>query len=320
MSQRVLISGVSGQDGSFLAEFLLAKGWQVYGLVRRDPETIENLRGILDKVTFLYGDMRDAASLSAAIHKSYPDEIYNLAAQSFVPPSWNYPAETLDINAGGLARLLHIVLEVKPDIKVYQASSSEMFGNQEGLLDESTPLLPTSPYGISKLAAHHLVQVYKQKGVHCISGILMNHESERRGQEMVTMKICHHVARFAKGIREPLQLGNLQARRDWGYAPDFVEAIWLMMREAKTDYVVGTGESHSVEECLDTALEAAGLDVAEFKSSWLQSNSRLYRPSEIHVLRANAAKVRQELGWAPKTSFREMIAKMVNSEMKKLEA
>jgi GDPmannose 4,6-dehydratase len=315
---RALVTGAGGQDGSYLCELLLSKGYQVFALVRRPPESMSNLRGILDKIEFLYGDMRDSASLACAISKSHPDEIYNLAAASFVPPSWILPEETFNINTGGLARILSLVAKEKPDTKVYQASSSEMFGNQTGILDESSPLQPTSPYGASKAAAHMLIHVYRGKGLRCMSGLLFNHESPRRGQEMVTMKICRHVARFACGIREPLELGNLEARRDWGWAPDYVEAMWLMMRKAETDYVIGTGISHSVEECLDSALAAAGLDPEEFKVRWLKIDSQLKRPGEISTLCANPAKAAQELGWKPATGFSEMIHKMVRSEMQKV--
>lgn len=317
---KALISGVSGQDGSYLAEFLLAKGYTVYGLVRRTPETSPNLRNILGRVEFLYGDVRDICSLSAAIHRSWPDELYNLAGQSFVPPSWTAPEATLDINAGGLARILSIVKSEKPDTKVYQASSSEMFGNQEGNLNEDSPMLPTSPYGLSKLAAHHLVRAYRGCGLKVVSGVLFNHESERRGAEMVTMKICRHVARFACGYREPLELGSLEVRRDWGYAPDYVEAMWLMMRQADRDYVIGTGETHSVDEVISAALSAAGIPEAEFSEKWLNCDDRLIRQGEIRNLRADAREARKGLGWNPKVSFDEMIRRMVASEIEKVRA
>jgi GDPmannose 4,6-dehydratase len=192
-----------------------------------------------------------------------------------------------------------------------------MFGDQTGMLDEGTPMRPTSPYGVSKLASHHLIQAYRNAGIRCVSGILFNHESERRGQEMVTMKICRHVARFAYGFKEPLELGNLEAVRDWGYAPEYVEAMWLMMREAKTDYVIGTGECHSVQELLDTALDAAGLDKEEFKQNWLLTDTRLRRDGEINTLCANASRAEKELGWKSQTTFEQMMGKMVKSEMRK---
>ncbi len=314
---RALITGISGQDGSYLAEFLVNKGYRVFGLVRRTPESLVNLQRILSQVELLYGDLRDASSLASAISRADPDEIYNLAGQSFVPPSWIYPHETLDINAGGLGRILSLVSTENPQIKVYQASSSEMFGNQVGALDESSSFLPSSPYGASKEAAHQLIQVYRGKGVRAVGGILFNHESERRGTEMVTMKICRHVARFSQGHREPLELGNLKARRDWGYAPDYVEAMFLMMRQAKEDYVIGTGLTYSVEDCLGAALNAAGLDLEEFKAKWLVTNTRLQRTGEINILCANTAKACKELGWKPTTTFNEMIRKMVNSELRK---
>lgn len=312
---RALITGVSGQDGSYLAEFLLTKGYQVFGLVRRPPESLANITHLLDRIELMYGDLRDATSLACAIGRSFPDEIYNLGAQSFVPPSWVYPHETMDVNVGGLARILSIVERHRPDCKVYQASSSEMYGDQHGMLNEESPMRPTSPYGLSKLAAHRLIGVYRGKGVRAVGGILFNHESERRGQEMVTMKICRHVARFAVGIKEPLALGNLQARRDWGYAPDYVEAMWLMMQRADGDYVIGTGESYSVEDCLDTALGVARIDPETFKRDWLKVDPALHRPGEIHVLCADATRARRELGWKPRTTFPEMIERMVKSEI-----
>lgn len=314
---RALITGISGQDGSYLAEFLLKKGYQIYGLVRRNPDTMQNLQGISGRVNFLYGDLKDSESLSVAIHKSWPDEIYNLGAQSFVPPSWTLPEETFDTNAGGLARILSVVERRKPDTKVYQASSSEMFGDQGGTLNESSTFAPTSPYGVSKLSSHHLIQAYRLKGIRCVSGILFNHESERRGLEMATMKIARHVARFSAGASEILHLGNTKARRDWGHAEDYVEAMWMMLRNADSDYVIGTGSSPSVDEFLDQSLAVAGVDVEEFRSCWLVVDPALIRDGEINILKADASRAEKELGWKPKVSFGKMVERMVRSEIAK---
>lgn len=315
---KALITGISGQDGSYLAQFLLAKGYRVYGLVRRNPETCPNLQKLIGQVHFFYADMQETESLSTAIIRSWPDEIYNLAGQTFVPASWSGPERTIDINAGGLARILSIVTAQKPDTRVYQASSSEMFGDQFGELDETTPMLPTSPYGASKLCAHHLVQAYRHKGIKAVSGILFNHESERRGEEMVTMKISKHVARFACGIKEPLELGNIDAVRDWGYSPDYVEAMWMMLEKADADYVIGTGETHSVSEFLDASLDAVNIKSEPFRMQWLKCDKRLERNGEIHMLRANAARARTFLNWKPRVSFTEMVSRMVKSEIDKV--
>jgi GDPmannose 4,6-dehydratase len=314
---RALITGTGGQDGSFLAEFLLAKNYRVYGLVRRPPESMDNLKSVLGKIEFLYGDMRDSGSLASAIWRAWPTEIYNLAGQSFVPPSWVNPQDTFDVNVGGLARILSLVDAIKPDTRVYQAGSSEMYGDQSGVLDENSPMLPTSPYGVSKLAAHQLVAAYRNKGTRVVSGILFNHESERRGAEMVTMKIARHIARFAMGIQEPLELGNIRAQRDWGAAQDYVEAMWMMTQKATTDYVIGTGESHSVEDFLDACLASVGISAPDFKSKWLHIDQRLVRDGEIKVLCANPERANTELYWKPRISFIQMVDRMMDSELKK---
>src|SRR5713226_957874 len=253
--KRALITGISGQDGSYLAEYLLELGYQVFGLVRREPRTVRWLQGICERVEFVYGDLRDNTSLEGAFRKAWPDEVYNLAGQVFVPTSWECPAETFDINVGGLARLLQIATRQKPDTRVYQASSSEMYGNVDGFCNEQTPFKPTSPYGTSKMAAHGLVQAYRERGVFVVGGILFNHESPRRGPEMVTRKITMAAAEWAKGDRSKLKLGNLQARRDWGFAGDYVKAMHAMLQQpVPKDYVIGTGESHSVAEFVSIVL------------------------------------------------------------------
>src|SRR5271165_2381668 len=247
--KKALITGISGQDGSYLAEYLLGLGYNVYGLVRRESATMRWLRDVEDRIELLYGDMRDTVSLEVAFAKATPDEVYNLAGQVFVPTSWECPAETFDINVGGLARLLQIVERQKPDTRIYQASSSEMFGNTQGYCNEQTSFAPTSPYGVSKMAAHRLVHIYRERGLFVVGGILFNHESPRRGPEMVTRKITRAAAGWARGNKNKLQLGNLQARRDWGFAGDYVNAMHAMLQQSNpVDYVVGTGKSHSVAD------------------------------------------------------------------------
>ena len=257
--KKALITGISGQDGSYLAEYLLDMGYSVYGMVRRETGTMRWLSPIQDKIEILYADMRDTASLEVAFAKASPDEVYNLAGQVFVPTSWQIPAETFDINVGGLARLLNIIERQKSDTRIYQASSSEMYGNLNGLRNEQTPLAPTSPYGVSKTAAHRLCGVYRERGIFAVGGILFNHESPRRGPEMVTRKITLAAADWAQGKKNKVKLGNMQARRDWGFAGDYIRAMHAMLQEEKpNDYVIATGESHSVYEfvvevlhCLD---------------------------------------------------------------------
>src|ERR1700688_1045025 len=257
--KRALITGISGQDGSYLAEYLLQLGYQVFGIVRRGPGTMRWLADIQDRVELLYGDLRDTESLEVAFHKSWPDEVYNLAGQVFVPTSWECPAETFDINVGGLARLLSIVEPQKPDTRVYQASSSEMYGNVADFCGENTRFQPNSPYGVSKMAAHRLAEIYRARGVYSVGGILFNHESPRRGPEMVTRKITRAAAGWAAGDKTKLKLGNLEARRDWGYAGDYVKAMHAMLQQsAPKDYVIGTGESHSVAEFVTLVLAELG--------------------------------------------------------------
>ena len=319
--KRALITGISGQDGSYLAEYLLGLNYQVYGLVRREPKTIRWLTGIRDRVELVYGDLRDATSLEVAFRKAWPDEVYNLAGQVFVPSSWERPAETLDINVGGLARILQIVTQEKTDTRVYQASSSEMYGNVNGFCSELTPFAPTSPYGNSKMAAHSLARIYRERGMYAVGGILFNHESPRRGPEMVTRKIALAAAGWARGDRSKLKLGNLQARRDWGFAGDYVTAMHAMLQQpVPKDYVIGTGESHSVAEFVTQVLfELQDMGV---KRSFLGSieecievDARLVRPNEIHNLRADARAAREDLGWKPTVDFRGLVRMMVEADM-----
>jgi len=297
--KRALITGISGQDGSYLAEFLLDLGY---------------------RIEVLYGDMRDGVSLEVAFAKAWPDEVYNLAGQVFVPTSWQAPAETFDINVGGLSRLLSIIERQKPDTRIYQASSSEMYGNLNGLRNEQTPLAPTSPYGVSKTAAHRLCGVYREKGVFAVGGILFNHESPRRGPEMVTRKITLAAADWARGKREKLKLGNMQARRDWGFAGDYVRAMHAMLQqESPKDYVIATGESHSVYEfvvevlrCLD--LLTPGRNIADVVNEYVEVDPKLFRTGEIHDLRGDASLALRELNWVPKVDFNGLVRMMVESD------
>jgi GDPmannose 4,6-dehydratase len=319
-----LITGISGQDGSYLAEHLLGLGYRVYGLVRRASGTMRWLAPIADQVELLYGDLRDATALEVAFQKAWPDEIYNLAGQVFVPTSWELPEETFDINVGGLARLLTIVERRRPDTRVYQASSSEMFGNADTLCNETTPLNPTSPYGISKMAAHRLCEVYRQRGIYVVGGILFNHESPRRGPEMVTRKITRAAAAWARGDRTKLPLGNLEARRDWGFAGDYVRAMHAMLQQrAPKDYVIGMGESHSVADFVAQVLvELRALNGGSFVFSTLEEcveiDPRLMRTGEIRDLRADATLARHEMGWKPDVEFSDLVRMMVRADVEAL--
>ena len=318
--KRALITGIAGQDGSYLAEYLLTRGYQVFGTVRSEISAEENLKNIKGKVQLLYGDLTDELSLLAALKKAEPDEIYNLAAQPFVPNSWLSPAETVNVNVGGLARLLDIIERTDHRIKLYQASTSEMFGNHRGASNEETQFSPTSPYGVSKLAAHHLCRAYRQKGLFAVGGILFNHESPRRGPEMVTRKITQHVASWMVGGNEPLRLGRVDVRRDWGFAGDYVEAMHLMLQEDKpAEYVIGMGESRSVKEFLDAALQAANIPYRSV--AHLISHDEIFvRDNEIYSLCADATKARNELGWRPRTSFHDLVKMMVDADFAALSA
>jgi GDPmannose 4,6-dehydratase len=319
--KRALITGISGQDGSYLAEYLLDLGYQVYGLVRREPCTVRWLQGICERVDFVYGDLRDNTSLEGAFRKAWPDEVYNLAAQVFIPSSWECPSETFDINVGGLARLLQIVERQKADTRVYQASSSEMYGNVGGNCSEQTPLNPVSPYGVSKMAAHHLVRVYRQRGIYALGGILFNHESPRRGPEMVTRKITRAAAAWAKGDKTKLKLGNLQARRDWGFAGDYVKAMHAMLQQNEPkDYVIGTGESYSVAEFVTLVLKelcryGETMHFSRPIEDFVEVDERLVRPNEIQDLQADCRMARTELGWAPELNFPGLVRIMVESDL-----
>jgi GDPmannose 4,6-dehydratase len=318
--KKALITGISGQDGSYLAEFLLELGYRVYGMVRRESGTMRWLGNVQDQIEFLYADMRDAASLEVAFAKASPDEVYNLAGQVFVPTSWQMPAETFDINVGGLARLLNIIERQKPDTRIYQASSSEMYGNLNGLRNEQTALAPTSPYGVSKTAAHRLCEVYRARGIFAVGGILFNHESPRRGPEMVTRKITLASADWAQGKKTKLKLGNMQARRDWGFAGDYIRAMHAMLQQEKPDdYVIATGESHSVYEFVVEVLHClrlvpAGSNVADVVNEYVEVDPKLFRTGEIHDLRGDASLAHRELNWVPEVDFKNLVRMMVESD------
>ncbi len=322
--KKALITGAIGQDGSYLTEHLLKLGYQVYGMIRKPPHSnhwaidwmMNKAWG--DRVGYIYGDMRDEISLRNAIQKSWPDEIYNLAGQVFVPLSWDEPDTTFDVNTGGLARILKIVEQVKKDAKVYQASTSEMFGNHEGACTDETEMRPRSPYGISKLAAHRLVALYRDRGLFVVAGILFNHESPRRGTEMVTRKIAMAVAGWSVGGDDILSLGNIDTRRDWGFAGDYVKAMHSMMQQPyPQDYVVGTGVSHSVRNFLEEACLVAGVDRA-FSEKHVRIDERLKRQQEIFDLRADTTKIKEQTGWTPQQGFRELVRMMVEAEQLKL--
>jgi GDPmannose 4,6-dehydratase len=319
--KRALITGISGQDGSYLAEYLLELGYEVFGLIRRDPQSVRWLGPILDRIELLSGDLRDPASLEIAFQKAWPDEVYNLGGQVFVPTSWQIPEETFNINVEGLSRLLRIIEQRKPDTRLYQASSSEMFGNVSGLCNEQTPLAPTSPYGVSKMAAHRLVEVYRARNLFTVSGILFNHESPRRGPEMVTRKITRAAAAWAKGDTTKLKLGNLQARRDWGFAGDYVRAMHAMLQQPTPgSYVVAMGESHSVADFVAAVLAELhgitdGADAAHMIEAHVELDPRLMRTGEIHDLRGDASRARTELGWRPTVDFRGLVRMMVAADL-----
>ena len=287
------------------------------GLVRRDPASMRWLEPVKHRIEIVYGDLRDEESLRVAFQKAWPDEVYNLAGQVFVPTSWECPAETFDINVGGFLRLLRIIEQTKPNTRIYQASSSEMMGNWDGLCDEQTPHRPTSPYGISKMAAHRLAEAYRQRGIYAVGGILFNHESPRRGPEMVTRKITRSAAQWLIGNRAKVQLGNLQARRDWGFAGDYVVGMHLMLQQAHPkDYVLGTGVSHSVSDFLKECLQIMSeLGTApESIEEWVEINPLFLRTGEIHDLRADAKLARKDLGWAPSVDFKKLVRMMVESD------
>lgn len=313
-----LITGITGQDGSYLAELLLAKGYRVVGMVRRSSTvTYERIHHLLDDITVIQGDVTDQGSLLSIFEDHEPTEVYNLAAQSFVPVSWNQPALTGDVTAIGVTRMLEAIRFVNPRIKFYQASSSEMFGKVlEVPQRETTPFYPRSPYGVAKVYGHWISVNYRESfGMFAVSGILFNHESPRRGLEFVTRKISDSVARIKLGLAKELRLGNLESRRDWGFAGDYVNAMWMMLQqETPDDFVIGTGETHSVREFCEEAFCHVGLDYKEF----VVQDERFYRPAEVDLLVSNPGKARQVLGWEPSVNFKQLVKVMVDADMERL--
>lgn len=331
-----LITGITGQDGSYLAELLLEKGYKVYGFVRRKSKLdFNNAEHLKDKVEFIFGDMTDVASLIRAMKISQADEIYNLAAQSFVATSWESPLATAEIDGVGVANILEAIRTVKPEARFYQASTSEMFGLvQEIPQKETTPFYPRSPYGVAKLYGHWITKNYRESyGLYACSGILFNHESERRGEEFVTRKITKSVARIKKGLQDVLELGNLDAKRDWGHSRDYVEAMWLMLQQDEPDdYVISTGETHPVREFVTLAFKAADMEVewhgagdkeyATLKGTdkiVVRVNPKYYRPAEVELLIGDCSKAEKKLGWKRKINYEQLVNLMVENDLKLLE-
>jgi GDPmannose 4,6-dehydratase len=316
--KRALITGITGQDGSYLAELLLEKGYDVHGMVRRSStETFQRLEEIRDDITLHTGDLLDQRSLVDVMRECEPQEIYNLAAMSFVAASWSQPVLTAEFTATGVTRMLEAMREAAPGSRFYQASSSEMFGKvREVPQTESTPFYPRSPYGVAKAYGHFITVNYRESyDLFAASGILFNHESERRGLEFVTRKVTHGAAAIKLGLQEELALGNLDAERDWGYAKDYVEAMWLMLQQDEPDdYVIATGEAHSVRELVDLAFARVGLD----PEPRVRIDPRFLRPAEVEHLIGDASKAREKLGWEPRTSFEDMVHLMVDSDLELL--
>ena len=317
---KALITGITGQDGSYLAELLLAKGYEVVGMVRRTShDSYERIEHLLDRIEVVAADLLDQHSLTVVLQDTRPDEVYNLAAQSYVPTSWNQPVLTGEFTALGVTRILEAVRLVHPSARFYQASSSEMFGKvTETPQSETTPFYPRSPYGVAKVYGHWITVNYRESyDLFAVSGILFNHESPRRGIEFVTRKVTDGVARIKLGLARELRLGNLDARRDWGFAGDYVEAMWLMLQQpAPQDYVIGTGETHSVRELVEHAFAHVGLDYRDF----VKTDPKFIRPAEVDLLLADPSKARLELGWKTKVSFKELIEMMVDADMARLSA
>jgi len=311
------ITGINGMDGSHLADLLLTKEYKVYGMERRSSNVNDvNTKHLKDKITILNGDITDQNSLLRCLKESNPDEVYNLAAQSFVGESWNTPEQTSNVTGLGVLRMLEAIREYNPKIKFYQASSSEMFGRMvENPAKETTPFYPRSPYGVSKLYGHWITKNYRESyNMFACSGILFNHESERRGIEFVTRKISDGVARIKLGLADHISLGNLEAKRDWGYAPDYTEAMWMMLQQDEPkDYVIATGETHSIKDFLTEAFNHIGISNW---SKYIKQDPRFMRPAEVDVLRGDYIKAKEEMEWIPNTSFKELVKKMVDNDLK----
>jgi GDPmannose 4,6-dehydratase len=317
---KALITGITGQDGSYLAELLLAKGYEVVGVVRRTSHhSYERIEHLLDRIEAVAADLLDQHSLTVVLQEHRPDEVYNLAAQSYVPTSWTQPVLTGEFTALGVTRILEAIRLVHPNARFYQASSSEMFGKvTETPQRESTAFYPRSPYGVAKVYGHWITVNYRESyGLYAVSGILFNHESPRRGIEFVTRKVSDGVARIKLGLANELRLGNLEAQRDWGFAGDYVEAMWRMLQQpTPQDYVVGSGETHSVRQLVELAFGHVGLDYREY----VVSDPKFHRPAEVDMLLADPSKARRELGWAPNVSFGELVGMMVDADLERLSA
>jgi GDPmannose 4,6-dehydratase len=314
-AKTALITGITGQDGSYLAELLLEKGYRVSGMVRRaSTENFQRVEHLRDRITLLQGDLLDQTSIASVLDQVRPDEVYNLAAMSFVPTSWQKPVLTAEFTAVGVTRVLDALRQTCPRARFYQASSSEMFGKvRETPQKETTPFYPRSPYGVAKVYGHYITLNYRESyGLYACSGILFNHESPRRGLEFVTRKITHCVARIKLGLASELRLGNLQAKRDWGFAGDYVRAMWLMLQQPEADdYVIGTGTTHSVEEFVKIAFDHVGLP-------WQRHvvvDPQFYRPAEVDLLLADPSKARSRLSWAPQVSFEQLVTMMVDADL-----
>lgn len=317
MTKSALITGINGMDGSHLADLLLEKGYDVWGMERRTSSKNRiNTKHLEGKINFINGDMTDQNSLVRCLKESNPDEVYNLAAQSFVGESWNTPEYTSDVTGLGVLRILEAIRESDKQIKFYQASSSEMFGRMsENPAKETTSFYPRSPYGVAKLYGHWITKNYRESyGIYACSGILFNHESERRGLEFVTRKITDGVAKISLGLSDSISLGNLEAKRDWGYAPDYVEAMWLMLQQdSPDDFVISTGKSHSIRDLLDIAFTHIGIDNWQ---NYIKQDPRYMRPAEVDVLRGDSTKAKEILGWSPKVEFPDLVSRMVENDIK----
>ena len=317
--KRALITGINGMDGSFLAEFLLEKGYKVYGMERRTSSPNRtNTSHLQDKITFVTGDLTDQNSLVRCLKESNPDEVYNLASQSFVGESWNTPEQKGDVTGLGVLRMLEAIREYGKEVKFYQASTSELYGRMiENPANENTPFYPRSPYGVAKLYGHWITKNYRESyDMFNVSGILFNHESERRGIEFVTRKITDGVAKIHLGLEDYITLGNLDSRRDWGYSPDYVKSMWMMLQQDKPDdYVIATGEEHTIREFLEIAFKCINIDDWE---KYVLQDERYMRPAEVAVLCGDSSKAREVLGWEPETSFERMIINMITNDIELL--
>jgi GDPmannose 4,6-dehydratase len=320
MTKRALVTGITGQDGSYLAELLLGKGYEVVGMVRRlSAPNVWRIEHLLDRITLKNADLLDQLSLLRLVDEVRPHEVYNLAAMSFVPASWDQPMLTGEFNSQGVTRLLDAIRRVDPTIRFYQASSSEMFGKvREVPQTELTPFYPRSPYGVSKVFAHYITVNYRESyGLFAVSGMLFNHESPRRGIEFVTRKVTDGVARIKLGLADSLPIGNLDAQRDWGFAGDYVRAMWLMLQQEQADdYVVATGVCHSVRELVEIAFARAGLDWQKY----VRIDPALLRPAEVDHLLGDASKARKQLGWSPEINFRQLVEMMVDADLERVSA